>query len=69
MIYLRMYNAQDKEGVTPAMVAVKKQNLVALKFLVSKNVDLGLLDHKKDNVYHYAATSSKDIIQVNAILK
>lgn len=59
-----MLNAQDNAGVTPAMIAVKKKNDFALKHLIAKNVDLSLMDDKRNNVFHYAASSSKDIIDI-----
>ena len=66
---LRMHNAQEKEGFTPAMIAAKKQNQGALRFLVAKNADLTIIDNKRNNVFHYAAVAGKDIIEVNMMAK
>ena len=61
----RIYNVQDSNGVTPLMIAVKKQNTSAIKHLVAhKEVDLNLRDSKGNNVYHYAARTEKEIIEV-----
>ncbi len=60
-----MLNQQDADGVTPIMMALKKNNLAMVKLLLAKNVDLSKIDGKKNNVFHYAASSSKDIIEVS----
>ena len=59
-----MLGAQDCKGITPAMLAIKKQNHYALKYLVGKNVDLSQIDATKNNAFHFAAASSKEIIEV-----
>lgn len=64
--YDRMYNAQDKDGQTPLMVAVTKQNLYALKHLMGKNADVAIVDNHLNNVFHHAASSSKDTIEVDS---
>ena len=66
----RIYNVQDSNGVTPLMIAVKKQNTSAIKHLVAhKEVDLNLRDSKDNNVYHYAARTEKEIIEVQTHLQ
>ena len=66
----RIYNVQDSNGVTPLMIAVKKQNTSAIKHLVAhKEVDLNLRDSKGNNVYHYAARTEKEIIEVTPHLQ
>ena len=66
----RIYNVQDSNGVTPLMIAVKKQNTSAIKHLVAhKEVDLNLRDSKGNNVYHYAARTEKEIIEVQTNLQ
>jgi calcium-independent phospholipase A2 len=57
-----MFNEQEKDGLTPMMIAVKKQNVYAVRYLMTKKVDLSKVDGKKNNVFHYAATAGKDII-------
>ena len=59
-----MLNVQDKDGITPAMLAVQKKNEFALKHLALKNADFSLMDSKRNNVFHFAALSSKEIIEV-----
>ena len=66
----RIYNVQDSNGVTPLMIAVKKQNTSAIKHLVAhKEVDLNLRDSNGNNVYHYAARTEKEIIEVQTHLQ
>ena len=59
-----MLDAQDSSGVTPMMIAVKKENQNALKYLISKSANMNIVDNKKNNVFHLAATTSKEIIEV-----
>ena len=58
-----MLDAQDASGVTPMMIAVKKENQNALKYLISKSANMKIVDNKKNNVFHLAATASKEIIE------
>ena len=46
-------------------IAVKRQNVSAIKHLVSKEVDLARKDSKLNNVFHFTATTNKEIIEVN----
>ena len=46
-------------------IAVKRQNVPAIKHLVSKEVDLARKDSKLNNVFHFTATTNKEIIEVN----
>ena len=46
-------------------IAVKRQNVSAIKHLVSKEVDLARKDGKLNNVFHFTATTNKEIIEVN----
>ena len=59
-----MYDFQDNTGITPLMLAVKKQNTYVLRQLVAKNANFGLIDNEKNNVMHYASFTTKDIIEV-----
>ena len=59
-----MYDFQDDFGVTPIMLSVKKQNLHLSKHLVGKKVNLELIGHDENNVMHYAAYATKEIIEV-----
>ena len=63
-LLVRMYDFQDNSGITPLMLAVKKQNTYCLRLLVAKNANFGLIDGDKNNVMHYAAFTTKDIIEV-----
>ena len=45
-------------------IAVKRQNVSAIKHLVSKEVDLARKDSKLNNVFHFAATTNKELIEV-----
>jgi copper chaperone CopZ len=42
-----------------------KRGFYAVRYLMTKKVDLSKVDGKKNNVFHYAATAGKDIIDVN----
>ena len=59
-----MYDFQDTFGITPLMLSVKKQMIYALRHLVSKSVNFGLIDNEKNNVMHHAASTTKEIIEV-----
>lgn len=59
-----LYNEQDKDGQTPIMIAVKRQNVSAIKHLVSKEVDLARKDSKLNNVFHFTATTNKELIEM-----
>ena len=59
-----MLNFHDNTGMTPAMIAITKKNEFALKHLMAKKVDLSVTDDQRNNAYHYAASSSKDIIDI-----
>ena len=50
-------------GVTPLMLAVKKENLVTTKYLLGKKAATNDHDNEKNTVYHYAANTNKDIIE------
>ncbi|CAG9794023.1 unnamed protein product [Diatraea saccharalis] len=53
-------------GTTPVMVAVKSCNLRMVQSLVSLNCSLDVLDRDGNTVFHYAAASNKEIINVLA---
>lgn len=51
-------------GMSPLQVAVKAGNLRTVQsLLASKGVSLEHLDYEANSVYHYAATTTKEIIQ------
>ena len=55
-------NDTDGHGVTPLMLAIKKENLWMTKYLMSKEPHTGAHDFKKNTIYHYAANTNKEII-------
>lgn len=56
-------NSGDLEtGISPLQVAVQTNNLRTVQLLIAAKSSLEHLDHNANTVYHYAATSTKDII-------
>ncbi|EFN81540.1 85/88 kDa calcium-independent phospholipase A2 [Harpegnathos saltator] len=56
-------NSGDLEtGISPLQVAVQTNNLRTVQMLIAAKSSLEHLDHNANTVYHYAATSTKDII-------
>jgi len=51
-----------KTGISPLQVAVQTNNLRTVEMLIAAKSSLEHLDHNANTVYHYAATSTKDII-------
>lgn len=61
-------NTPDTEtGETPLHLAVKFGNISIIKTLVSAKASLEHLDHQGNSVFHYAASTNKDIIMVNIL--
>ncbi|XP_013146930.1 PREDICTED: uncharacterized protein LOC106109842 isoform X1 [Papilio polytes] len=54
------------KGATPLMVAVKTGNLRMVQSLLSLNCSLDTIDSEGNSVFHYAAASNKEIINVLA---
>lgn len=56
-------NSGDLEtGISPLQVAVQTNNLRTVQMLIAAKSSLEHLDHNANTVYHYAATSTKEII-------
>ena len=55
-------NAKDSHGVTPLMLAIKKENLWITKYLMSKKPLTSTKDAMKNTIYHYAANTNKETI-------
>ncbi|XP_060802658.1 85/88 kDa calcium-independent phospholipase A2 [Amyelois transitella] len=53
-------------GVTPIMVAVQTCNVRMVQSLISLKCSLSILDHDGNTVFHYAAASNKEIINMLA---
>lgn len=51
-------------GISPLQVAVKTGNLKTVQMLVAARCSLEHLDDNGNSVFHYAATTNKDIIAV-----
>lgn len=49
-------------GVSPLLVAIQAQNLLTIRALINKNASLEHLDHEANSVFHYAASTNKDVI-------
>ena len=59
-------NSPDMEaGVTPLQVAIKTGNLRTVQALLSAKASLEHLDNQANSVFHYAASTTKEIISVN----
>lgn len=56
-------NSGDIEtGISPLQVAVESNNLCTVQMLIEAKSSLEHLDYNANTVYHYAATSTKEII-------
>lgn len=56
-------NSTDVEtGMSPLQVAITTQNVKTVQILISNNSSLEHLDHDANSVFHYAASTTKDII-------
>lgn len=59
-------NSTDVEtGMSPLQVAITTQNVKTVQILISNNSSLEHLDHDANSVFHYAASTTKDIIGVS----
>jgi hypothetical protein len=59
-------NSPDmKTGVTPLQVAIKTGNLRTVQALLSAKASLEHLDNEANSIFHYAASTTKEIISVN----
>jgi ankyrin repeat protein len=52
-------------GVSPLQVAIKTGNLRTVQVLLSANASREHLDNEANSVFHYAASTTKEIISVN----
>ena len=57
-------NSNDDEGVSPLQVAIKTEYVRVVTAFVQAGASLGHLDNEGNTVYHYAAGTNKEIIQV-----
>lgn len=56
-------NASDpSNGLSPLQLAVKEGNLNMIMKLLQNNASLGHLDHECNSVFHFAATTNRDVI-------
>lgn len=59
-------NSTDSEtGISPLQVAISTGNLKTVQILVNQGCSLEHLDKEGNSVYHYAASSTKEIISVS----
>lgn len=61
--------ADPNTGMTPLLVAIKSQNLQAIKTLIGKKVSLDCVDNEANTVLHYAASTNKEIVSVSILLQ
>lgn len=61
-------NSSDQErGISPLQVAITTHNLKTVQMLVAANCSLEHLDHDNNSVFHYASSTTKDIIGALAL--
>lgn len=58
----QLNSSEFEKGVSPLQVAVQTKNLRTVQMLKAANSSLEHTDKQGNTVYHYAATSTKDII-------
>lgn len=59
-------NSTDEvSGMSPLQVAIASKNLKTVQMLVGSKCSLEHLDNKNNSIYHYAANSTKEIINVS----
>ncbi|CAH2090871.1 unnamed protein product [Euphydryas editha] len=56
--------ADSDTGITPLMIAIKNVNVQLVKGLVSIHCSLDVTDNEGNTVFHYAAASNKEIINI-----
>lgn len=61
---LKYMNIADISGLTPVMLAVQRENLNMVKFLVAKGASLIAVDAEKNSVFHFAAKTNSDLVEV-----
>ncbi|XP_060535759.1 85/88 kDa calcium-independent phospholipase A2 isoform X2 [Cylas formicarius] len=61
-----LINSSDEKGVSPLQVAIQEHNLKTVRTLVAANSALDHVDHDNNSIFHYAATTTKDIIAILA---
>ncbi|KAF6214614.1 hypothetical protein GE061_009357 [Apolygus lucorum] len=49
-------------GLSPLQLAVREGNLVMIQKLIASSADLFHLDHDANSVYHFASSTTKDVI-------
>lgn len=59
--------ADSATGSSPLQIAVKTSNLKTVQMLVAARCSLEHLDDNGNSVFHYAATTNKDIIAVSFV--
>jgi calcium-independent phospholipase A2 len=54
-------------GVSPLQVAIKTGNLRTVQAVLSAKASLDHLDYEANSVFHYAASTNKEIILVGIV--
>lgn len=69
MRFIRSFlDVSNGAGMTPLMMAVTTGNAWMSSFLMGKKVRTDHTDNNLNTVYHHAAVTSKEIIEVNSSL-
>lgn len=56
-------NSKNKDGVTPLMIAVQKDNVSLVKYLASKGADIHTQDNNKNSPISLALVSSRQMLE------
>ena len=51
-------------GITPLMMAIKKENVWMTKYFMAKNAATDVQDGNQNTIYHYAANTNKELIEL-----
>lgn len=63
-VYSHLNTPDQFTGISPLQLAIKNRNLALVRVLVAASASLEHLDNDANTVFHYAASTNKDIILV-----
>lgn len=62
-------NDEEKQnGISPLQLAIQEQNIKMVQALLNHNASLDHFDHENNSVLHYAASTNKQIVNVNCVI-
>ncbi|XP_056648135.1 85/88 kDa calcium-independent phospholipase A2 isoform X1 [Diorhabda sublineata] len=59
-------STDDETGMSPLQVAITTQNIKTIQLMVAANASLEHLDYELNSVFHYAASTTKEIVSALA---